>query len=162
MNQELLLLLHALWMGILLLIVYDVLRILRGIIPHRNIWITIEDLCYWIVSALYIFGKMYQENHGMIRCFVFTGILLGMLFYHYTLSPFFVDFFVRLFQIPIKYGCLAIKRLLFVIKSCKIFVCRLVGKCLPKQNGNNKRLWRIEKNRKKTDKNANTKSSGNV
>lgn len=155
-------LLHALWMGVLLLIFYDILRIIRGVIPHNHIWITIEDLCYWIISALYIFGKMYQENHGMIRCFVFTGILLGMLCYHYTFSPFFVDFFVYLLNIPIKYGRMGIKRLLFAIKSCRISVCRRTERRLQERNGENKRLSEVEKIKKKADRKENKKSSGNA
>lgn len=158
MNRELVLLLQSVWMGVLLLIFYDILRIFRGVIPHRNSWITAQDLCYWILAGLYIFCKMYQENHGMIRLFVFAGILLGMLCYHYTISPFFVTIFVRLFKIPINYIKKGTKRLLFAIKRCKILICRPMGRYLHKRIGENKRLNKIENIKKQAKKDKITKS----
>lgn len=162
MNQELLLFLNAVWIGIVLLILYDILRIFRGVIPHSGTWITIEDLCYWILCAVYIFCRMYQENHGMIRLFVFAGILLGMLCYHCTLSPFFVSFFVTLFRIPIKYIKFGIKRLIFAIKRCRILLCRRRGKRMHKSEGENKRLIKSEDIKKQTEKKSHSESSGNV
>lgn len=135
MNHELFLLWQSVWMGVILLILYDILRIFRAVVPHRSIWITIQDLCYWIVSGLYIFTKMYRENNGMIRCFVFAGILLGMLCYHYTWSPFFVAFSVTLFKIPIKYIKIGTKRLIFAIKRCRISLYRQIRKNLRKRTG---------------------------
>lgn len=161
MNQELLLLLHAVWIGIVLLILYDVLRIFRGVIPHSDFWIATQDLCYWILSALYIFVKMYQENHGLIRCFVFAGILLGMLCYHNTVSPFFVSFFVRILKIPVKYIRLGIKRLKYGIKRCKI---SLHGQWSRRGHVSgwsveNKRLNKFGKFKKQTKKDKNQESS---
>lgn len=160
MHRELLLLMHAVWMGVVLLALYDVLRILRRLIPHRSGWIAAQDLCYCAGGALYVFARLYQENYGMIRCFVFAGILLGMLCYHYTLSPFLVGFFVRFLTIPVKYSKRGIKRLLFGIKRCRILICRRVKTHIVRNSG--KKVSEIEKIRKDTEKIAEEEPSGDA
>ena len=150
MNQELVLFFSSIWMGAALLMLYDCLRIFREIIPHQSAFITLEDLCYWIFGAIYIFGKIFQENHGMIRSFVFMGILLGMLCYHQSISPVFISFFVKILRIPVKYISFGIKRLLFFIKRCSILIRR---SCRRGHTAwKNKRLAGIENIKKKTKK----------
>ncbi len=72
--------------GMLLLVIYDLLRILRRIMKHNNFLITIEDIIYWITSSILIFRMMYQQNNGIIRGFSIMAMLLGMLLYHEVLS----------------------------------------------------------------------------
>ncbi len=145
MNQELVLFFHSVWMGAVLLLLYDCLRIFRQILLHSSLFIALEDLCYWIFSAIYIFGEIFQENRGMIRSFVFIGILLGMLCYHQSISPVFVSFFVKILGIPVKYISFEIKRLLFFIKRCSIYIRR-------HSIWKKKRLAGIEHNKKQTKK----------
>lgn len=77
--------------GVLLLIFYDVLRIIRRIINHNGFFIAFEDLIYWVVSSLLIFRMMYRQNNGIIRGFAILAMLLGMILYHSALSEFLVD-----------------------------------------------------------------------
>lgn len=70
--------------------VYDVFRIIRRVHVHGCLWIAVEDFCYWLCSALYIFYVLMKENNGVIRWFFVFGILLGMLVYNVTISPFLV------------------------------------------------------------------------
>ena len=51
----------------------------------------IEDILYWIVSAVLIFRMMYVRNNGIIRGFSLIGILLGMILYKYSISEFLVE-----------------------------------------------------------------------
>lgn len=80
----------VLW-GVLLLIFYDVLRIIRRIIIHNGFFIAFEDLIYWVVSSLLIFRMMYRQNNGIIRGFAILAMLLGMILYHSALSELLVD-----------------------------------------------------------------------
>ncbi len=80
----------VLW-GVLLLIFYDTLRILRRIISHNAFFIAFEDLIYWVVSSLLIFHMMYRQNNGIIRGFAILAMLLGMILYHYAISELLVD-----------------------------------------------------------------------
>lgn len=77
--------------GVLLLIIYDCLRIERRLISHNGFFIGLEDMIYWVVSSVLIFHMMYKQNDGIIRGFSIIGMLLGMLVYHNSISSYFVD-----------------------------------------------------------------------
>ena len=53
-HQELIFLLISVALGEGLIILYDIFRIFRQIIPHGVIWTAIEDVCYWVVCALLV------------------------------------------------------------------------------------------------------------
>ena len=89
-HQELVFLLISFALGEGLVMLYDVFRIFRKVVPHGVIWISVEDVLYWIVAALLIFGMIFQENDGLIRWFAIGGILLGMLFFNHFVSPFLI------------------------------------------------------------------------
>ena len=84
-HQELIFLLISVALGEGLIILYDIFRIFRQVIPHGVIWTAIEDVCYWVVCALLVFGMVFRTNDGLVRGFSIGGILLGMLFYNQTL-----------------------------------------------------------------------------
>lgn len=71
----------SLWTGVGLMIVYDLLRILRMIIPHSALWAGIEDVGYWIYSACMTFALLYEQNNGLLRGYAIAGVFLGMLLY---------------------------------------------------------------------------------
>lgn len=77
-------------MGMFILFVYDFIRIFRRLIPHGVLWIGIEDMLFWIASALALFAMLYRENSGYIRGFVIGGVLVGMVLYNSVLSRFVV------------------------------------------------------------------------
>lgn len=78
-----------LW-GAIVLLAYDQLRVLRRIIRHNNLWITVQDLIFWIVASVFIFAMIYVKNSGIIRGFSVMGMVIGMVIYHYILSDFIV------------------------------------------------------------------------
>lgn len=90
-HAELSLLLHSLTLGIIIMILYDVLRIFRKLIRH-SVWVTaLEDLLYWIICGICIFIMLYQKNDGKLRWFVVAGISVGMLMYNGTISRLLTD-----------------------------------------------------------------------
>ena len=76
--------------GILLLVIYDLLRIFRRIVPHGVLAVSVEDIFYWISTALLIFQLLYQENDGALRGYALVAVALGMLLYHRTVSDWLV------------------------------------------------------------------------
>lgn len=103
----------SIFWGMLLLIIYDSIRILRRIVKHNEFFVGIQDILYWVTCSLLIFHMMYQQNDGIIRGFSILGMLLGMLGYHTVLSDFLVkvlssiinkiiNFFVRIIWIILK------------------------------------------------------------
>lgn len=77
--------------GMILLILYDVLRIVRRIIKHNVILVGMQDIIYWIICSILIFHMMYQQNDGIIRGFSIMAMLIGMMLYHNLISDKFVD-----------------------------------------------------------------------
>ncbi|MBQ1271529.1 MAG: spore cortex biosynthesis protein YabQ, partial [Clostridia bacterium] len=41
---------------------------------HGNVWIGIEDICYWFFCTGVVFLLLYQGNDGRMRGFAFLGI----------------------------------------------------------------------------------------
>ena len=89
--------------GMGLILVYDLFRILRRLIPHGNIWIGIEDACYWIFCTGAVFLLLYWENDGMMRAFCFLGIGIGGAIYAFLLSRFVVKISVRILGSILKF-----------------------------------------------------------
>lgn len=53
--HEIQFLLHSVFLGIIITFVYDNIRVVRRVIPHKTIFVSIEDLFFWIFVAIYIF-----------------------------------------------------------------------------------------------------------
>ena len=77
--------------GILIVMLYDLLRILRRIVPHGVWTVALEDVAYWIGTALLVFQLLYQENDGAVRGYALFAVAAGMMLYHQTLSGWLVS-----------------------------------------------------------------------
>lgn len=84
--REARLLLHGIAVGAILMAVYDILRLLRFLIPHRSLVVGLEDVCYWIWSGFFTFLFLYRENDGALRFYVIGSIFLSMLVYDRVIS----------------------------------------------------------------------------
>ena len=76
--------------GMGLVFVYDLFRIFRRLMPHGNIWIGMEDVCYWVFCTVAVFLLLYRGNDGMMRTFCFLGIGMGGAIYAFLFSRFVV------------------------------------------------------------------------
>lgn len=72
------------------MLLYDFLRVVRRVFPHKLFAIGLEDFLYWMISGAFIFRMLYQFNYGIIRWFAVFGMLVGMCMYHLTISVSFV------------------------------------------------------------------------
>ena len=106
-------LLHALLMGIFITFVYDLLRILRRVIPHNGFMVSLEDLGFWIYCAEKVFLMMYHESDGNLRWFAVAGAMTGMFLYKKLISPWFV-----------KYVSLGLEKVLTVLIKVGSFLCK--------------------------------------
>lgn len=93
----------SLFLGAFLVAVYDLFRILRILIRHRNIFVHIQDFFFWMFAAVFIYYVYYKYYYGQIRGFFFIFILLGAFLYANTLSRFFL-FFVNTLKNRLKKG----------------------------------------------------------
>lgn len=83
---EIQLLTASLAVGVLLMAVYDVLRLFRAAVRHGIIWTGIEDACYWIFSGTVTFILLFNQNDGILRGFAILGVLTGMIAYNVIIS----------------------------------------------------------------------------
>ena len=77
--------------GIWILALYDLLRILRRVVPHGVWTIALEDVLYWAGTALLIFQLLYRENDGALRGYALFAVVAGMFVYHQTVSGWLVE-----------------------------------------------------------------------
>ena len=101
--------------GALITIVYDVFRIFRRVISHNHFWIGVEDLVFWMWTALWTFSVLYRENDGNLRLYTMVFMAAGMITYHGTISEPLVHYagkiLKKLFQI-----------LFYPLKMLKIYI----------------------------------------
>lgn len=95
---EMYFLFHSFLMGILITVLYDILRILRRILPHNILAVSVEDFLYWIVCSLLVFVMLIRENNGILRWFAVAGAMIGMMLYKKTLGRLFVRYFSLFLQ----------------------------------------------------------------
>ncbi len=122
--QETHFLLHSFLLGVIMVVIYDVIRIFRGVIKHGKISIIVEDFLYWIANSILIFIMLYKENNGSLRWFSIAGVALGMILYNVTISSFLVTYIVLALNYIIKFIGDIIK---FIVKPFA-FLLKKTGK----------------------------------
>ncbi|MFP3155913.1 spore cortex biosynthesis protein YabQ [Lachnospiraceae bacterium ZAX-1] len=105
----------SLLMGVVLVLVYDLLRVVRRIIPHGKWWIAVEDLLFWTGCAIAVFVMLFRENDGYLRGFSIGGIAIGMLLYSLILSRFVV-----------KASVFLLEKILFILVRPLVWTIRLL------------------------------------
>ena len=83
---------HSFLLGILITVLYDILRILRRTIPHNVLAVSVEDFLYWVACSFFIILELIRENNGTLRWFAVAGAMAGMLLYKITLGFLFVKY----------------------------------------------------------------------
>lgn len=115
--QETNILLAAMATGALLFFVYDLLRIMRRLIPHNTLWVAVEDVLFWLGSAVVIFVMLYQQADGSLRGFSIGGVVIGMLLYAFLLSP-----------LIVKGSVFLLEKILYVLFRPLVCLFRLIGR----------------------------------
>ena len=98
MDSENLFLLHSAILGIYLAFIYDSVRIFRRTISHNVLWISLEDIAYWIYLAVEVFMLMYRESNGLLRWFAVLGAAAGIFLYKKLVGRYYVHYVSLLLQ----------------------------------------------------------------
>ena len=98
--------------GAVLILCYSLLQEIRRLIFCSPAAGGILDLLYWVCAGLLVFAGIYRINQGILRSFLFLGIISGAFLTYLTIKPLFVK------KTSKKY----INWLLFFCKRCKILV----------------------------------------
>lgn len=84
-EKELIVFLQATLSGNFVYLIYCVIRVLRRIIKHNLIWISVEDFFYWIGTGFFLFARIYETSNGVIRWYFVLGVLIGGILTHYVI-----------------------------------------------------------------------------
>ena len=68
--------LQALAAGLVMGVYYDVFRLLRRIIRFQRFWVAVQDMIFWLSSAIGLFFVCIALNNGFIRIY-FILLALG-------------------------------------------------------------------------------------
>lgn len=82
-----------------LLAVYDIIRGFRRTWIHKNVWVTAEDVIFWLFVAVASFVFLCRYNQGQLRGFFFLGLILGMALYHWKGSRYVLGAAVKVFRV---------------------------------------------------------------
>ena len=93
--EEARLFVDSLFTGLIVMSLYDILRLFRRIVKHKNIFVSIEDFLYWSMAGVVIFAFVYAENDGRIRWFIIAGICIGAWVYAKSFGAFMVKYTSR-------------------------------------------------------------------
>lgn len=85
-GQETFIFFYAGLSGIVILLSYQILRLLRRLIGHHIIVINLEDFFYWIGVSAYLFRQMYKTTYGSVRWFFVLGVVSGIILTNFVLS----------------------------------------------------------------------------
>lgn len=74
--------------GMLLGLVFDFYRVLRGLIRPRGWLSSLGDLLYWLVATAVVFTALLLGNWGELRLYAFLSLLAGVGAYYRLCSVF--------------------------------------------------------------------------
>jgi spore cortex biosynthesis protein YabQ len=95
-HAEAVLMLSALFVGMVYGFCYDTIRILRRMFVHRRVlWIAVEDIIFWIAAALHTYITFYQGTNGILRGYIVIGILGGAGLYRASVGVMYVRLVTR-------------------------------------------------------------------
>lgn len=84
--------------GLAIGIFFDIYRIVRGFNEPSKIVTFIEDILFWVLTALIIFILLAYTSYGYMCIYSYLYIFLGFYFYMITLS----SLFIKLLNVGLK------------------------------------------------------------
>ncbi|MCK8827511.1 spore cortex biosynthesis protein YabQ [Natroniella acetigena] len=84
--------------GVIIGIIFDFYRVLRGSFNPSRIITDVFDLFFSLVATLLVFLGLIYSNRGEVRIYIFVAVIIGEIIYYLTISQFFIKFFRRLIR----------------------------------------------------------------
>lgn len=78
-ETELMIFVHAVGAGVTVVLAYELIRILRRIVPHNLLAVSAEDFLFWLGVSFFLFIKIYGTSDGSIRWYFVLGVVVGMI-----------------------------------------------------------------------------------
>ena len=78
-REEMIVFLVAAASGAIVRLAYQCIRCFRRIIEHKLLAVSVEDMIFWLGSAVYMFVQIYHTSDGSIRWYFLLGVVLGVI-----------------------------------------------------------------------------------
>ena len=78
-REEMIVFLVAAASGAIVRLAYQCIRCFRRIIEHKLLAVSVEDMIFWVCSAVYMFVQIYHTSDGSIRWYFILGVALGVI-----------------------------------------------------------------------------------
>ena len=78
-QEEMMVFLIAVVSGAIVRLVYQCIRCFRRIMEHKLLAVSVEDMIFWVCSAIYMFVQIYHTSDGSIRWYFILGVGLGVI-----------------------------------------------------------------------------------
>ena len=122
-NSQVITFLITIATGIVLGVLFDCYRVLRGNFRSRGLVTCLTDLLYWLLATVVVFLALVVSNWGELRFYVFLGILSGVGLYYRLVSL----YAIRLFSFFIRF----VKSIVnFIKRVVKVFFIRPILFCI--------------------------------
>lgn len=84
LEKELGIFVHAVISGMAVYGVYTVIRMIRRLVKHNLLSVSIEDFLFWIGTSFYLFIQIYHTSDGSVRWYFVLGVVAGMILLSFT------------------------------------------------------------------------------
>lgn len=141
--REIVILSSSLLSGVIIGVIYDILRRIKRILGFNTLLVDIGDVITFLMLSLCAYYSVYIINDGKVRWYEIFGIFSGFFMYMSALSPYVVRIFVICEKVAAGF--------LRLIKKILTPVLRLVLRCITwsKKLISRLKMWILSKKRKK-------------
>ena len=77
-GKELFIFLLAVLAGAIARLAYRCISCLREVVHHAHWVVELEDLVYWIGTAIFLFVQIYYTSNGSVRWYFILGVGIGV------------------------------------------------------------------------------------
>lgn len=95
MNRQVTLFLYSIFSGVLIGILFDIYRIIRGTEEPGTIVTAIEDFLFWVLTAGIVFVFMMYTNYAYLSFNIFVYIAMGLFLHFKVFSKYFIKILNR-------------------------------------------------------------------
>ena len=95
-TTEFVLFLYAVYFGVEIAFVYDLLRIFRRVVGHNGLATAFEDFLYWLWVGVKAFLMLYEYHNGSLRFYTILGVCAGIFLYSVSVGALFVKYSAKL------------------------------------------------------------------
>jgi spore cortex biosynthesis protein YabQ len=110
--------------GILLGVLFDTYRVLRGVFRPQWLITSVADLLYWLVAAGIAFLALMLGNWGELRFYVFIAMIAGVSVYYRLASRSVIKLIVSLLKLLVRTWRTINKVFVFTVAKPARFVIR--------------------------------------